>query len=394
MPSAGIPQERQFCLIGSAKSNIGHCESAAGIAGLTKVLLQMRHRQIVPSLHSATLNPHIDFAGTPFTVNQRLTEWEAPLVQGRRLPRIAGISSFGAGGSNAHLIVEEYTAAPAAPVLAPREPALVVLSARTEVQLQRKVQDLLAFIAAAAATPDLTAMAYTLQTGREAMEERLGVVVGSIEQLVERLEGWLAGEDSGEVQRGQVKRHRETLALFGTDADLQQAVERWLTGRKFDKLAELWVKGLEVRWAALYGATPPQRVSLPGYPFARERYWLDIDAPCATASVPAASPVRGDALHPLLQENVSDLYQQGYRSSFHGRRSVLHRAGTPRRRRASGNGAGRAGSGRPVAGRHRTAQHLVGAAGASWRRRAGLRRGPGPRCAEPRRRDLQRPWRR
>src|SRR5947209_5601579 len=86
--------ERASCLIGSAKSNIGHCESAAGIAGVTKVLLQMQHGEIVPSLHSAELNPHIDFDETPFVVNQTLRSWEAPVVDGRLLPRIAGISSF------------------------------------------------------------------------------------------------------------------------------------------------------------------------------------------------------------------------------------------------------------------------------------------------------------
>ncbi|MFX8493116.1 hypothetical protein ABTL97_19615, partial [Acinetobacter baumannii] len=93
----------------SAKSNIGHAESAAGIAGLTKVLLQMRHRTLVPSLHSETLNPNIDFEQTPFAVQRTASEWQRPLVAldggpAREYPRIAGISSFGAGGSNAHLL--------------------------------------------------------------------------------------------------------------------------------------------------------------------------------------------------------------------------------------------------------------------------------------------------
>src|SRR5262249_30903964 len=88
---------RRRGIAGSVKSNIGHCESAAGIAGLSKVLLQMQHRQIVPSLHSGQLNPHIEFGKSPFVVNQELRAWEAPVVEGRELPRIAGISSFGAG---------------------------------------------------------------------------------------------------------------------------------------------------------------------------------------------------------------------------------------------------------------------------------------------------------
>ena len=93
-----------FCAIGSVKSNIGHCESAAGIAGLTKILLQLKHRQLAPSLHAETLNPGIDFDRSPFVVQRRLEEWKGP--------RIAGLSSFGAGGSNAHLIVEEFAAPP------------------------------------------------------------------------------------------------------------------------------------------------------------------------------------------------------------------------------------------------------------------------------------------
>ena len=78
---------------------------------MTKVLLQLKHRQLVPSLHSKTLNPNIDFGSTPFVVQQELAEWKRPVVDGKEYPRIAGVSSFGAGGSNAHVVVEEYVAA-------------------------------------------------------------------------------------------------------------------------------------------------------------------------------------------------------------------------------------------------------------------------------------------
>src|SRR5262249_22765370 len=187
-------EDKGYCLIGSAKSNIGHCESAAGIAGLTKVLLQMEHGQIVPSLHSAELNPHIDFGASPFEVNQRLREWERPVVEGRSVPRMAGISSFGAGGSNAHMIVEEYAGVEAAATQRRSGAVVILLSARTGEQLSQKAVELLELVRERGRGMDLESMAYTLQVGREAMDERLGLIVSTTEQLAEKLQAYLAGE--------------------------------------------------------------------------------------------------------------------------------------------------------------------------------------------------------
>src|SRR5439155_24034387 len=151
-----------WCAIGSVKSNIGHAESAAGIAGVTKVLLQMHYEQLVPSLHAEVLNPHIDFSTTPFVVQRELSEWKRPQENHRDrvypYPRRAGISSFGAGGSNAHVILEEYVdrrgwACPDPRACSnegtkrsPSSPALIVLSARTQEQLHERVDQLLSWI--------------------------------------------------------------------------------------------------------------------------------------------------------------------------------------------------------------------------------------------------------
>ncbi|MCO1604751.1 beta-ketoacyl synthase N-terminal-like domain-containing protein, partial [Desulfosporosinus nitroreducens] len=105
-------QDSQFCAIGSVKSNIGHLEAASGIAGITKIVLQMKNQMLVPSLHAEELNSNINFEKTPFVVQQELAEWKRPVINmngvTREFPRIAGISSFGAGGSNAHVVIEEY----------------------------------------------------------------------------------------------------------------------------------------------------------------------------------------------------------------------------------------------------------------------------------------------
>jgi polyketide synthase PksN len=305
-------EDTEFCRIGSAKSNIGHCESAAGIAGLTKVLLQMQHQQIAPSLHSAELNPNIDFPESPFIVNQSLKAWEQPIVDGHRQPRIAGISSFGAGGSNAHMIVEEYPQ-PVFQAAAFTE-VVVVLSARTPERLQQKAGDLLDFVRRRHDSIDLACLAYTLQTGREAMEQRLGFVVSSAAQLVETLQSHVSGQQGvGEVVQGEVKRHDEGLSLFANDADLQQTIDKWIANKKFSKLLELWVKGLDVDWSRLYSEVRPQRISLPAYPFAKERYWIDV-----TAAPLVAAGAASAVLHPLLHRNTSDLSEQRYRSDFTG----------------------------------------------------------------------------
>ncbi|HET8796364.1 MAG TPA: beta-ketoacyl synthase N-terminal-like domain-containing protein, partial [Thermoanaerobaculia bacterium] len=304
-------EDTQFCLVGSVKSNIGHCESAAGIAGLTKILLQMQHQQIVPSLHSEQLNPHIDFDRSPFIVNQTLRTWERPSVDGRLLPRIAGISSFGAGGSNAHMIVEEYEA-PVAQTIALSEVA-VLLSARTPAQLQQKARDLLEYLRPRRETVDLVSLAHTLQTGREPMEQRLGVIVSSVEDLLDKLEAWLAGEPAmAGVHYGQPKRNQKIVSLFDSDAGLQQAIDRWIAQNALTRLLEIWIEGVEPDWSRLYGAVTPRRMSLPAYPFARERYWVDA---AAGATIAGAATT---ALHPLLHSNVSDLNEQRYRSVFSG----------------------------------------------------------------------------
>ncbi|WP_259300000.1 type I polyketide synthase, partial [Streptomyces aurantiacus] len=280
------------CYLGSAKSNIGHCESAAGIAGLTKVLLQLQHGRIAPSLHSSTLNPAIDFTRTPFVVNQELRDWERPVVDGRRHPRVAGVSSFGAGGANAHLIVAEH--ADRRPAPAGRGPQVFPLSAKDAERLRAYAQELLRFAreraAAGDGATDVTPadLAYTLQTGREAMDERLGVVADSFAALAEKLERHLGGDASVEgVCRGNAKRDRKALAIVPAE-ELAETVATLARRGKAVELLELWSRGAAPDWQALHAtaAHAPRRISAPTYPFARERHWIPETAPTAPRAEP------------------------------------------------------------------------------------------------------------
>jgi acyl transferase domain-containing protein/thioesterase domain-containing protein len=184
------------CALGSVKSNVGHLDAAAGVTGLIKTVLALRHRELPPSLHYEKANEQIDFGATPFYVNARLKPWEAG--PGRRR---AGVSSFGIGGTNAHVIVEEW----------PREEhefksdglEVVVVSARTEAALAAATAQLATHLELAAAANGsgsaLADVAYTLQVGRRVFAQRRAVVCRSLQEAAAALRGesGAAGEWSG-----------------------------------------------------------------------------------------------------------------------------------------------------------------------------------------------------
>ncbi|WMJ02938.1 beta-ketoacyl synthase N-terminal-like domain-containing protein [Pseudomonas chlororaphis subsp. aurantiaca] len=296
----GQPRETP-CLIGSVKSNIGHCEGAAGVAGVIKVLLQMRHQLIVPSLHSRTLNPNIDFSLTPFQVNQRLQPWPAKGGQGRRL---AGISSFGAGGVNAHAVVEDYPLAVAQ--ARPAAACLILLSARDASRLPLMAGNLLAAIERLQLSDDaLPSLAYTLQVGREAMEHRAATVVGDLDQLKERLHSLATSAVDPHWHRGAASQGKDTQDLY-RDEDARQLLHTWLDKANLAALARVWVLGVAAPWAQLYGPRQgferlPRRLPLPAYPFKTEGYWL--------AELLAGS-TRPAALEPALATARSGLFEQ------------------------------------------------------------------------------------
>jgi polyketide synthase PksN len=292
------PRKGSFIGVGSVKTNIGHLEMAAGIAGVVKVLLSIQHRKIPANIHYGELNPHIRLEGSPFYVVQKTQDWAALTDDaGNELPRTAGVSSFGFGGANAHVVLQEYRGAATARETAEADPSselAIPLSARTAEQLHQKAVDLLAHIRKQQLTSgDLVSLAYTLQVGREAMDERLGLVVSSIDELQDKLQAFIDGRPAGEgAYRGQVKQLKEQLGILNQDADIRETiVEKWIARRKLAGLVEFWVKGLDLDWSRLYGDVQPRRLRLPSYPFAKQRHWINT-TPAQHAAVPRAQSVR------------------------------------------------------------------------------------------------------
>jgi len=157
-------EKKAYCAIGSVKSNFGHTDTAAGIAGFIKTVLSLKNRLIPPSLHFESPNPKINFENSPFYVNTSLKKWE-----NKEYPLRAGVSSFGVGGTNAHAILEE--APEPLQTTSSRKLQLLLLSAKTETALEKATENLVKYIEENKKN-NLSDVAYTLQVGRKAFKAR------------------------------------------------------------------------------------------------------------------------------------------------------------------------------------------------------------------------------
>ncbi|KAG9589376.1 hypothetical protein KCV01_g12262, partial [Aureobasidium melanogenum] len=292
---AGRGGSLRGCAIGSVKSNIGHLESAAGIAAVTKVLLQMRHGELVPSLHADVPNPNIAFDTTPFRVQRRLEAWPAGPAELRR----AGVSSFGAGGANAHVVLDEWR--DTAPVMNVKGPVALVLSARDPIalaQLARRIASHLERCDDEA----LGDIAFTLQVGRTPMDARLGMVVAGARDAADRLREWadlqVASADVL-VAKGDeviVTGHASQMPAYAqrlVDGEAgRQFVAQLVDRRDLGRLVHLWVMGIALDWTPLHEDARRRRVSLPTYPFQRQRCWVGPQNASDDAAVTVAASGR------------------------------------------------------------------------------------------------------
>jgi FkbH-like protein len=415
--------QKQYCAIGSVKTNIGHTQLAAGMAGLIKILLCLKHKKLVPSLHFETANEHINLKDSPFYVNTELKEWKTK----NSIPRRAALSAFGFSGTNAHLVIEEYEN-PQSSLLSSQVHQIIVLSAKNEERLQayaKKIINFLSTVSTTEITPaplvdkalslqavqqhllkiaseilkvsdneinletelseygfdtvsltalmtqlndkyqlditptflseqaslgalahylaehsheqscsktnnstlelsakwSLTDMAYTLQVGRDSMEERLAMVVNNLDEVKNKLTQYVQGQTriTGFYQ-GNVKNRSTQSDLLIEGEEGRDFIKSIILNRKLAKLAQLWVSGLEIDWPLLYGKQKPQRISLPTYPFARERYWIPL-----SETKPQSFNGEGQVakLHPLLGSNTSTLTEQKFTTPLTGKEFYL-----------------------------------------------------------------------
>ncbi|MBE9500631.1 hypothetical protein IHE61_30130 [Streptomyces sp. GKU 257-1] len=350
----GDAAKPESCALGSVKSNIGHAEGAAGISGLTKAVLQLHHRTLAPTLHADPANPLLELDSSPFRIQYAAEEWTVP--DGG--PRRAGVSSFGATGANAHVVLEEYTGPrEAAAATSAPGPVVVPLSARTVPALRAVAERLLDRLRGGAADPvrEVTArLARVLGTDPADLDPRqpwheYGITAAEVTQVARSLAELLpsgrpprltAGHTVAEaaalvpagagdlaladvahtLRHGRVELAERAAFAVPDLAGLVRALGDFLaddrvrvhgTEAALRPSAERWVEGAAVDWTDRPGAARGRRVSLPGYPFAQDRYWFTDHsaAPVGNAASPAeAAP--GSAGQPQEPERGPGQHEQ------------------------------------------------------------------------------------
>ena len=251
---AAFGERSEKLLIGSVKANIGHLESAAGIAGLIKLVKCLEHEEIPGQIQSDDLSEHIRWGELPLEVPAQTRPWQ--LIDGRR---IGGVSSFGFSGTNAHIVVEGYLHKTEVPRESSDNLDVLCLSARTETALAELAERYAGYLRST--TWSWNEICSTARSGRAALTERLAIVAPDRDTAATRLADWLHGKAIDGVYRGSGK----TSFKSATGASAELTV---------DTLAKLFVAGDCVAWR-LRSEGNLRRAELPTYPFQRERHWFE-----------------------------------------------------------------------------------------------------------------------
>lgn len=257
----------EACWLGAMKTNIGHLEGASGIVSLIKAALAVEHGMIPGNLHCTTPNPGLRFEETRLQLPSELEPWTNP-------KRVAGVSAFGFGGTNAHLVLENFSPENSPLPTKERPWHVLTFSAKTE-SARTRVAERLAQFLAENTTLDLGDVGYTLNTRREQMEFRGAVVTQTIEEAIRLLENIETTHE--QVRLGQAVSQPFPAFNLLDDADAQSRSDaEWKASSL--SLASLHVRGIEIDWAAFDTGFLRRRIGLPNYPFEATTFWPETNA--------------------------------------------------------------------------------------------------------------------
>ncbi|MDB6039452.1 MAG: chiE, partial [Verrucomicrobiales bacterium] len=289
-----------FCALGSVKANIGHTEGTAGIAGVIKAILCMKHGFIPAMPGLREVNPYLKLDGSPFFINPEGREWAQPEEHARR----AGVSSFGMGGAYAHVVVEDYTDNRVS-VLGDGLHCLV-LSAQNEVRLKEHAGRYSEFLAHSGDNVSLPDLCYSLRMGRQSMDQRLAIVFESKEQLKELLNVYRSDLKHPDIFTGKRSPSSLTAETKGEPRDRAS----------YRELMSAWVTGTDIQWDKWNDG---KRISLPTYPFERRRCWM----PPTGREGPDVAIASSSVLGPFIDTIVPSLNGALFVKSFSGAENLL-----------------------------------------------------------------------
>lgn len=249
----------QNCAIGSVKSNIGHLEAAAGISGITKVLLQMKYKKLVPSLHAQIENKHIDFKKSPFYIQKELEEWKGTETG----ELISSVSSFGAGGSNGHVILQDYKKNDEK--TKNKNKKIILMSAKTQHQVIMKCKDMIDFLENNT-NVSLEEIEYTLAVGREHFNYRIAIVVTTLKDLIIKLKDIFENSEN-------ITNIKDNKSIKKLEIDWTKVTQDLYSEKRLDAIADIWKLGIDIKWKDFLEKR--QKTSLPGYPFDEDIYHLN-----------------------------------------------------------------------------------------------------------------------
>lgn len=293
----GHKAKEKNCALGSVKGNIGNLEAVSGLAGFIKLALSLYHKKFPVTISGKKTNTFLDIDNPShplYIANKELAFDE--LRKDNSTPVRAGLNSFADSGVNLHIVLEEYmNREVASEDEAPTSPQLFVLSAKDEQRLDEYIDSYINYLSGHGAGISFQNMIYTLQTGRDAMDERLAIVASNNTELLEKLK---LVKDSGKgtslekkgIFCGNINVTKENRIVNILTKDMiNTMVDQSLQAAQWQQLAQLWISGLPIDWKVVWENKKARPVSLPAYPFARQRYWVDIDGAEQLAVAPKQS---------------------------------------------------------------------------------------------------------
>jgi polyketide synthase PksN len=292
--------KKQYCALGSVKSNLGHLEAASGISQLSKVLLQMKYKTLVPTINANPRNPNIKLEGTPFYLQEETKPWSQFKDQqtGKNLPRRSMINSFGAGGAYSNLVVEEFIEETfeKVPEKAFQQEVLIVFSAKTEWSLMRyleKMQEVLKNNLF-----EIVDVARSLQKNNHNLENRVAIIASSISELLEKIDIFQKTGESAIVLNIYSSLHHRPDGNAMNSSVLQQALEK----KDLRQLANYWIAGATIDFRQLNEKTKAPCVDLPKYVFEHD---IEFDYNNYISIINKPKTELGDDFYLNLSEKIS-----------------------------------------------------------------------------------------